>query len=584
MSYESWYPRTVDERKHFLVRSLPMFVILLVFILYGLDWLGAYEFLEVLVRNNSAWLLKIIWGFEDFTIGYIERRDPDPLTGGIIRFGEPHFPGITMDTYPRDLLIIRACTGMQAGALLMALIFVTPAKWQNKTIAHIVNLLMMHIGNTFRVAFHFWYTQHLYQKFIAEGMAMFDAADKAFDIAHDSLSKVFGFIGIVIFTLVIERTGVKIVSTFGAWIDSISDGFKGITNRVEKNAHYEDARVSHKKLATSEEEEPARVTELIKQNFYPRDQINNNNWTFFRKRFYVFFGAAIGIMALGLIPSINQAIGLASDKISVGFGAFLNGNGFLSDLHASNPDQFSNNPLWWGSDFQGLSLKNSFAINIASSGMLLFGIVMAAIIVTPGKWKNKSVALSITPFIIFPLNILRLGFQKWATWKLANFDALKAPDGRPLLYLNLTDMVTNWIPFVFWISVFVLLIFIFNKLQVKVFATMWAWLHQIVISIGWVIGLRDRPGEKPSTSSRSQTITLLMCIFGGFFGAHHYYAGRRRLGRLYLFTFGFLGLGVARDIIVIMAGEFLDSNGLIINGWKSKKKDDDVFSQETSSE
>jgi exosortase/archaeosortase family protein len=479
MSYVSWYPNTSQERKNFFLRSFPMFVVLLVFLFFGLDWLGAFEFLEVMVRNNSAWLLKVIWGFEDYTLGFFQRRDLDPLTDSIISF-DGTFPGIRLRTYPRDLLIIRACTGMEAGALLMALIFVTPAKWQNKTVAHITNLLMMHIGNVFRVAFHFWYTQHLYQKF-SQTMGSLAAADKAFSIAHDSLSKVFGFIGIVIFTLVIERTGVKIVSTFGAWIDAISDGFRGITGRIQTNAYYIDKKISHEELAKSEETVPARVEHLNRKNFYPSEEINNNRWNFFKNTFAVFVGIAIGIMALGLIPGINQSIGSASDAIAIRFGANNTSSGPL-------------NILWWRSLFSGLSTDHNFVINIASSGILLFAICLAVIIVTPGKWRNKSIAMTITPFVIFPLNILRLGFQKWATWSLAGFDALK--DSRPLLYLNCADMVTKYLPFVFWVSIFILLMFIFKKLQVKAFATMWAWLHQIIITIGWIVGLRSKPGKK----------------------------------------------------------------------------------------
>ncbi|MEA2069871.1 MAG: hypothetical protein U9O98_01125, partial [Asgard group archaeon] len=199
MSNVSWYPEKPKETMQFFLRSFPIFVALVVFLYFGLDWLGAFEFLEFLVRDNSAWLMNIIFGipYDDFVRGLYERVDRDILTGGIVPFGEL-FPGIVLDDYPKILLIIRACTGMEAGALLMALIFVTPAKWENKAVAHVVNLLMMHIGNTFRVAFHFWFTQFLYTKTSLN-------ADDAFLYAHDWLSKVFGFIGIVIFTLVIER-------------------------------------------------------------------------------------------------------------------------------------------------------------------------------------------------------------------------------------------------------------------------------------------------------------------------------------------------------------------------------------------
>ncbi|HUT80412.1 MAG TPA: heimdallarchaeosortase [Candidatus Bathyarchaeia archaeon] len=488
MSQVSWYPRTAPEQKNFFLRTFPMFVVLLVFIYFGLDWMGAFEFLEILVRDNSAWLLKTIWGYDTFQVGFYQRVDADPLGTGIVYFGQPYFPGIVLDTYPRTLLIIRACTGMEAGALLMALIFVTPAKWENKLIAQITNFLMMHIGNTFRVAFHFWYTQHLYQKYIANGMALYEAADKAFEIAHDSLSKVFGFVGIVIFTLVIERTGVRIVSTFGAWIDGITTGFKQLTGRISTNASYLSRVITHEELAQADEVIPSRVENIDKINFYPNEEIASNRWSFFKKSFGLFAVISIGIISLGLIPQLNRSIGVASDNLAIGMGASLDSQSFL-------------NTFWWSSKFDNL-YDNDFIINIASSGILLYAIIMAAIIVTPGKWERKGIALSIASVSIIPLNILRLGFQKWATWSAVTNNALRI--NRPLLYLNVADMVTSWLPLFFWIGLFALLMYIFKKLDVKAFHIMWAWLNQLIITLGWLVGLRKRPGKEETDKKETK--------------------------------------------------------------------------------
>ncbi len=471
MSYVSWYPNTSRDRLNFVLKTLPAFIILMFFLYFVLDWIGAFEFLEVLVRDNSVWLLDSIFGMDttEFSVGFFQRIDPDPLTNSNVYFGTPYFPGLRMGTYPRTLLIIRACTGMEAGALLMALIFITPAKWQNKTVAHVTNLLMMHIGNTFRVAFHFWFTEYLYK--------LWGDADKAFFYAHDLLSKVFGFVGIVIFTLVIERTGVRIVSTFGAWIDAMVDGLKRITWRIQGKAHYLDKVVSYEE-STTEIGEPIRVEEITSKNFYPKKEIESNDWSFFKRTFGIFAGIAILIIGIGLIPQLYRIIGITTDNIAVSFGAVQTGAGVY-------------NKLWWQSTFQLLNADNTFITNIVSSGVLLFALMIGVIAVTPAKKLNKGIAMGAS-LLIFPLNFLRLGVQKWATWSVATGGVKET---RPLLYENLADIVTSWLPFVFWILLFVGLMLLYRALKVKVFSMLWIWLHQLITTLGWIVGLRDKPGE-----------------------------------------------------------------------------------------
>ena len=48
-------------------------------------------------------------------------------------------------------------------------------------------------------------------------------------------------------------------------------------------------------------------------------------------------------------------------------------------------------------------------------------------------------------------------------------------------------------------------------------------------------------------------IELLLCIFLGYFGVHRFYAGKKKSGLVYLFTFGLFGLGWILDIILISA-------------------------------
>ena len=471
MSYVSWYPNTSRDRLNFFLKTFPAFIVLMFFLYFVLDWIGAFEFLEVLVRDNSVWLLDSIFGMDttEFSVGFFQRIDPDPLTNSNVYFGTPYFPGLRMGTYPRTLLIIRACTGMEAGALLMTLIFITPAKWQNKAVAHVTNLLMMHIGNTFRVAFHFWFTEYLYK--------LWGDADKAFFYAHDLLSKVFGFVGIVIFTLVIERTGVRIVSTFGAWIDAMVDGLKRITWRIQGKAYYLDEVVSYEE-STTEIGEPTRVEEISSKNFYPKEEIESNKWSFFKRTFGIFAGIAIVIIGIGLIPQLNRIIGITTDNIAGAFGAEQTGAGVY-------------NALWWQSTFQLLNADNTFITNVVSSGVLLFALMIGVIAVTPAKKLNKGLAMG-TSLLIFPLNFLRLGVQKWATWSVATGGV---KDTRPLLYENLADIVTSWLPFIFWILLFVGLMLLFRAMKVKVFSMLWIWMHQLITTLGWIVGLRDKPGE-----------------------------------------------------------------------------------------
>jgi len=44
--------------------------------------------------------------------------------------------------------------------------------------------------------------------------------------------------------------------------------------------------------------------------------------------------------------------------------------------------------------------------------------------------------------------------------------------------------------------VVILLLYLYKKLQVNFFAVIWAWLHQITFTLGWLIGIKERPGAK----------------------------------------------------------------------------------------
>ena len=52
-----------------------------------------------------------------------------------------------------------------------------------------------------------------------------------------------------------------------------------------------------------------------------------------------------------------------------------------------------------------------------------------------------------------------------------------------------------------------------------------------------------------ASSGKNRTVAILLCLFFGNLGAHHFYEGRTGKGILYLFTMGLLGIGTLVDLI-----------------------------------
>lgn len=73
-----------------------------------------------------------------------------------------------------------------------------------------------------------------------------------------------------------------------------------------------------------------------------------------------------------------------------------------------------------------------------------------------------------------------------------------------------------------------------------------------------------------NTSDKNKNTAMLMCIFGGIFGLHHFYVGNIGKGLLYIFTGGLFCIGWFGDILKIATGSFRDSAGAPL---RANKKD-----------
>ncbi|MHA2248118.1 MAG: heimdallarchaeosortase [Candidatus Hodarchaeales archaeon] len=209
------------EKKRFHDDKLMISTLLLAsaitFLFYTVpDWV----FIEIPTRNIIHILLNLL-GIENSLIPTMDPNTvvPESLRGGSFPFLEAtiHTPGIKIQ-YPNpipdgDYWIVKACTGMQAGGLLIALIIVTEAPRIAKIRGGLAFLSALFIGNTLRITFHLWCVYILIMQFQMD-------PTEAFYWAHDVSTKVIGFFGTILFAFIIERIGgVPIIDQFADWLD-----------------------------------------------------------------------------------------------------------------------------------------------------------------------------------------------------------------------------------------------------------------------------------------------------------------------------------------------------------------------------
>jgi hypothetical protein len=92
---------------------------------------------------------------------------------------------------------------------------------------------------------------------------------------------------------------------------------------------------------------------------------------------------------------------------------------------------------------------------------------------------------------------------------------------------------------------------------------------------GWRLG--EVPAAEASTggrvitnpSSLNRLTALLLCLFLGWFGAHRLYVGKIGTALLFPITLGgFLGIWWIYDTVMIITGEFTDSEGRRLHYWQ----------------
>ena len=67
--------------------------------------------------------------------------------------------------------------------------------------------------------------------------------------------------------------------------------------------------------------------------------------------------------------------------------------------------------------------------------------------------------------------------------------------------------------------------------------------------------------ESKSVKVNRGLITILLCWFLGVFGAHRFYTGHTTIGIIQILTLGGCGIWVLIDFIIILMGNFKDSQG-----------------------
>ena len=110
--------------------------------------------------------------------------------------------------------VVKACTAMQAGGLMIGLIVVSPGTKTNKTKAATLMLLVLFFGNAIRIFALIGITMILANNYGLE-------YEQAWFWSHDVAGRVFSFLGTLLFLVIIEKSGVKILDTIVVTMETI---------------------------------------------------------------------------------------------------------------------------------------------------------------------------------------------------------------------------------------------------------------------------------------------------------------------------------------------------------------------------
>ena len=110
--------------------------------------------------------------------------------------------------------IVKACTAMQAGGLMIGLIVATPAENKQRAKAIFWLFISLFIGNALRIALIVGMTIFLVDQI---GLSY----DEGWMWAHDVLGKSISFLGTIIFTMIVEKQKVHILDTITVWMDTL---------------------------------------------------------------------------------------------------------------------------------------------------------------------------------------------------------------------------------------------------------------------------------------------------------------------------------------------------------------------------
>lgn len=206
-----------EERRNFVMKSVTITVLMTVILYFFPPYYGIEK-----LTTDTAYFMLDLFGFHPRFFTYEDNIHNLPQIE-VILFNlydstRATYPAISIDAsiYRRsNYLIVRACTGMQAGALLVGLIWSTPAKLHDRIRASYVVLIALFIGNTARIAAMIALTTIFITDFKVDYTT-------AWHLSHDVMGRPLGFFGTIGFTVLIEKRNVKVLDTIQVWIDYLT--------------------------------------------------------------------------------------------------------------------------------------------------------------------------------------------------------------------------------------------------------------------------------------------------------------------------------------------------------------------------